>query len=452
METTASPPIQTGKQSVCKMQKSPEPPIITNSGSGAEADKQARGETSNAGTTSSGEKENVLPRYYYTQKEFWGGTSLSYTLYTVLALIPLTGFLGLDHMYMRSPGTGFMKFIMNFFTLGFWYFYDVIQAVTEQDDVRTFGVSMPLYGPSGIGAGSFGSEEEPVRNDNGSAGNFLLFCIGSFFLPFGIEYLIAGDIAGFICKLVATLFVIGLIYGLINNMKLITSPDRVLCEGLPRYPPFTWFDVDERFTKTAFRNKLTDNCPPAEGAVSGWFGGIFNNLITKVPGLREIYQTFMGVKDAAKAITKQTGQVLGRVTELGEKAAGLPGQLEALKESAAAAAAAGTATVGSAPVGSATVGSAPAILASAVESATTGSAPAKPVSEISLVGGGQESNSNTILGFTLALVFLGAFFLKGKDAIVALSNKSEERPPAVGNYIVRNKNEFPPLPPEPGVF
>ncbi len=438
METTASQPIQTGKQSVCKMQKSPDLPPITNSGQGAKADKEARGNSGSAANAAAGsaEKENVLPRYYYTQKEFWGGTTLSYTLYTALALIPITGFLGLDHMYMRSPGTGFMKFIMNFFTLGFWYFYDVIQAVTEQDDVRTFGVSMPLYGPSGIGAGSFGSEEEPVRSDNGSAGNFLLFCIGSFFLPFGIEYLIAGDIAGFICKLVATLFVIGLIYGLINNLKLISNPERVMCEGLPRYPPFTWFDVDERFEATAFRNKLTDNCPPAEGAVGGWLGGIFTNLITKVPGLREIYQTFIGVKDAAKAITKQTGQALGRATELAEKAAGVTGQLEALRDSAAGAAAAAPA----------------AVAAGAAAAGTTSGSANTPA--ISLVGGGQDSSSNTILGFTLALVFLGAFFLKGKDAIVALSNKTEERPPAIGNYIMRNKNVvyFPPTPPEPGVF
>ena len=79
-----------------------------------------------------GEKVDV-PKYYYTQREFWGGASLSYMVYTALALIPITGLLGLDHMYMRSPGTGLLKAVMNFFTLGFWYFYDVVQATTDQE-------------------------------------------------------------------------------------------------------------------------------------------------------------------------------------------------------------------------------------------------------------------------------------------------------------------------------
>ena len=339
-----APAPKPAERPVCQMPKPPAAAPITNSGPGAASDKASSASSTNAAANAAEaakEKENTLPRYYYTQKEFWGGTTLSYTMYTVLALIPITGFLGLDHMYMRSPGTGFMKFLMNFFTLGFWYFYDVIQAVTEQEDVRSFGVSMPLYGPSGIGAGSFGSEEEPVRDDNGSAGNFLWFCFASLFLPFGVEYLIAGDIGGFLCKFIGTLFFIGLIYGLINNMKLLNHPERVMCEGLPRYAPFTWFDVEERFENTAFRNKLSDNCPPAEGAVGGWFGGIFSNLITKVPGLREIYETAMGVKDAVGQTAKKTKEALSTAKNMSGKVVAAGEQLAKLQAAAAGAGAGG---------------------------------------------------------------------------------------------------------------
>jgi hypothetical protein len=462
----SEPARKPAERSVCKMPKPPASAPITDSGPGAAANAKSSPLSEKAAANAaeaSKEKENVLPRYYYTQKEFWGGTTLSYTMYTILALIPITGFLGLDHMYMRSPGTGFMKFLMNFFTLGFWYFYDVIQAVTEQEDVRSFGVSMPLYGPSGIGAGSFGSEEEPVRDDNGSAGNFLWFCFASFFLPFGVEYLIAGDIGGFLCKFIGTLFFIGLIYGLINNMKLLNHPERVMCEGLPRYAPFTWFDVEETFTNTAFRNKLSDNCPPAEGAVGGWFGGIFSNLITKVPGLSEIYQTAMGVKDAARQVGKQAVEGLGTAQNLVGKAAGVGAKLAELQAAAAGAGGAGG-IMGGVP------GKGPTTPAAQAQ----GTAAARPAAEqaqgISLLKGGgsaQESNSNrgvtsapisggfaasnTILGFTLALVFLGAFFTKGKDAIAALANRGEEKPPAFGTRIIRSTNE-PALPPESGVF
>ena len=450
----SEPARKPAERSVCKIPKPPASAPITNSGPGAASDKASLASNTDAAANAAEaakEKENVLPRYYYTQKEFWGGATLSYTMYTVLALIPITGFLGLDHMYMRSPGTGFMKFLMNFFTLGFWYFYDVIQAVTEQEDVRSFGVSMPLYGPSGIGAGSFGSEEEPVRDDNGSAGNFLWFCFASFFLPFGVEYLIAGDIGGFLCKFIGTLFFIGLIYGLINNMKLLNHPERVMCEGLPRYAPFTWFDVEERFENTAFRNKLSDNCPPAEGAVGGWFGGIFSNLITKVPGLSEIYQTAMGVKQVAKDVTRQTGQALATAKNLAGKAAGVGAKIAELQAAAA---------------GPGSPGGIMGAVAGPAAAPAAGSAPAtqEPADRpgIPLTGGGaaaQESNSNrggfatsnTILGFTLALVFLGALFTKGKDAIATLANRGEEKPPALGTRIIRSTHE-PALPPESGVF
>ncbi len=425
---------------------------INDSGPGATENsaKTGRNTANAANAAENPEKENVLPRYYYTQKEFWGGTTLSYTIYTVLALIPISGFLGLDHMYMRSPGTGFMKFIMNFFTLGYWYFYDVIQAVTDQEDVRTFGVSMPLYGPSGIGAGSFGSEEEPVTDKNGSAGNFLWFTFASLFLPFGIEYLIAGDIGGFLCKFVGTLFFIGLIYGLINNMKLLNHPERVLCEGLPRFAPFTWFDVEERFENTAFRNKLGDNCPPAEGAVGGWFSGIFGNLVTKVPGLAEIYQTFIGVKDAAKQVTRQTAQALGTAKNLAGKAVAVSGKITELQ---AAAAGAGSASSVLGSIAGPAAGAAGAAPTAAPTAPAADNRPGIPLTPgATMTGGGSvDSSSNTILTFTFALVFLGAIFLKGKDSIIALSNKSDRKMPALGNYVIRNKNE-PALPPESGVF
>ena len=426
-----------GERPVCALPPAaPTPPITASA---------AKLPATNTADASKPDNSN-LPRYFYTQKEFWGGTSLSYVIYTALALIPITGFLGLDHMYMRSPGTGFLKFIVNFLTLGFWYFYDVIQAVTDKDDVMKFGVSMPLYGPSGIAAGSFGTDEEPVRDSNGGAGSFLLFSAMSFFIPFGFEYLVAGDITGFICKFVGTLLIIGFVYGLINNMKLINHPERVMCSGLPRYAPFTWVGVDPTFETPSFRNTAAaDNCPAGEGAVGGWFGGIFSNLFTRVPILKDVYQSFVGVQEAAGVIAKRAGKTLGTVTKLAASAAATPAVLTEF--GAKVASEAGEGGIAGAAMAAAAGPQAPAGAAGAAQGISV-------MNGTTQSGGGTspESSSNTIIGFTLALVFLGAFFVKGKDAVMALSDRREELPPALGDYIIRNKNEFPPTPPESGVF
>jgi hypothetical protein len=437
--TFAQMPLKDEKPTTCPLPPAKPPRKIDDSGPGAKEDARKNPKTDAEKAAEDAAKDakdrGALPRYFYTQKEFWGGTTLSYTMYKILALFPISGFLGLDHMYMRSAGTGFMKFIMNILTLGYWYFYDAIQTFKDEEDVMKFGVSMPLYGPSGIGAGSFATEDEPATDANGSATAFLLFCASAIFLPFGVEYLFAGDIVGFVCKFVGTLFFIGLIYGLINNIKLITHPERVMCEGLPRYPPFTWWPIetDEMYLETSFRNKLTDNCPPAEGAVGGWLSGILGNLIMKVPGLREIYGTVMGAKELAKQTVKTTVGALKKGADVVTEAAGAVQQIGQLKAQAEAVTASSAA-------------------AAAVPAAANNNPKPPTVSQGG--GGTSASTSNTILTFTLAIVFVGAALLKGKDAISAVANRREERPGALGNYVIRNKNAsgFPPLPPESGVF
>ncbi len=347
------------------------------------------------------QEKTELTKYYYTQREFWGGPTLSYMVYTALAIIPITGLLGMDHMYMRSPGTGLIKAILNVFTLGFWYFYDVVQAITDQESVTEFGVSMPLYGPSGIGAGSFVKEDE-AKADNGSPGSFLMFAIATFILPFGIEYIIAGDFGGFIGKFLMSFIGIGLIYGIINSLELIQHPERVLCQGTKRYWPVTWW-ADDMFTETTFGNKIQENCPEMDGGIGGWFSGIFGNLFKKIPILGTLYEE---TKEAAKMVKKSVVEGVGTLKQASEIAKEIPGSLQAAQ-------------------------------AVVDRRATRG-------------GGNNGSASSTILTFTLALVFIGAAFLKGKDIMTAVANKNDGRLNDIGSFIWRKKNvvDLPPTAPE----
>jgi hypothetical protein len=417
------------------------------------------------------------PRYYYTQREFWGKPTLSYSIYTALALIPITGFIGLDHMYMRSPGTGLAKMLMNFCTFGMWYFYDIIQAVRDKKDIYDFGVSMPLYGPSGIGAGSFieteGDEEEAEeagntenrnaefvenskgntelpeeikaqqnqtqgggggRRQKGGANNannanapkedpekaspisFMLYTFATFMIPFGVEYALAGDFKGFVAKFALTFVGIGLVIGLMNIIRLITNPAQVLCEGTRR--PLIPF-MDMTFEGAYFRKTDDEGCPaPSTGS---WFSGLFDNLIKRVPVLGTLYevgtQTVGHTVDALKSGTELVGQTV-------EASAGLGARLASAQVNAA--------------VAGAPLQFRPASAAAAAQAG----------------GGISGSNaSSTVLTFTLAIIFLGAAFLKGNDIVSELAN-AKQRPATLGNYLWRKKNvdDLPPAAPEPGIL
>jgi hypothetical protein len=65
------------------------------------------------------------------------------------------GLFGLDHLVLRSPLTAILKFLSIVPLLGFWYFYDIAQALGEREYVEKFGIGVPFYGPTGIGAGMF---------------------------------------------------------------------------------------------------------------------------------------------------------------------------------------------------------------------------------------------------------------------------------------------------------
>jgi hypothetical protein len=485
---------------------------ITNSGPGAvnqqtpKSLKEAlKGANSNAAENEAENAEKVAPgdkkadgsiaesdevRYFYTQQKFWGGPTLSYTIYAILAVFPVTGFLGLDHMYMRSPGTGLTKCVFNFFSLGMWYFYDVIQAVKDKKDIYQYGVSMPLYGPSGIAAGSFidpdAEEEEKAENKNGANGaatgsnaavapganasganasganasganasgangtpvvkpvnergnagitqnggaggaggaggeeegkkatgsaiSFMLYSFATFFIPFGFEYLAAGDFKGFVAKFLLTFIGIGLVIGLLNIIDLISHPEKVLCKGTSRkLMPF----IADEFKEAYF---IKEGCGDDSGKSSGgWFSGLFENLIRKVPILKDIYAITTEVASAAGEGVKSLKQGATLVTGVASAAASLKG--------------------GAAQNQHVGIVQKPAIQQLGGAAATDGF-------------------SGTILSFTLALVFIGAAFLKGKDFVEAAANRTTERPAELGKYLWRKKNvnDLPPAAPEPGIL
>jgi hypothetical protein len=96
---------------------------------------------------------SVMLDIQVTQGSYWKGAQISYFVYILLTIF--LGLFGLDHLVLRSPLTAILKFLSIVPLLGFWYFYDIAQALGEREYVEKFGIGVPFYGPTGIGAGMF---------------------------------------------------------------------------------------------------------------------------------------------------------------------------------------------------------------------------------------------------------------------------------------------------------
>lgn len=104
-----------------------------------------------------------------TQIDFWKMSNLSYSALKYMSL--LGGFFGIDHIYLRSPLTGFLKLIVNIFTFAIffiplWYIYDLTQIFMDETKVKLFGLSKPFsFSNYGLGAGMF-EDEYPSKIGN----------------------------------------------------------------------------------------------------------------------------------------------------------------------------------------------------------------------------------------------------------------------------------------------
>lgn len=188
------------------------------------------------------QKESWLGSIKHTQGQTWGGTQIDLALYKAVSV--LGGFFGLDHVLLRSPKSGFLKFLVNLFTLGFWYMYDIIQVFTDTEQIKQFGLTIPLAGPSGIGAGIFHSDGVPrAQKTTPSPFVFLAFALLTW-VPFGLSHFIAGDFRGGAAKFFMTfgpLFFMGFIWTFYSMFNVLTNTPEVLTKGTERFFPATIF-------------------------------------------------------------------------------------------------------------------------------------------------------------------------------------------------------------------
>ncbi len=260
--------------------------------------------------------------FKYTQKSYWGGPWYSY--WTLILFTVIGGFFGLDHFWLRSPTTGLLKIIVNILGLGIWYFYDMLQIIGEQDNVMKYGLTAPLVGPLGIGAGMF-VDNQPNTPTSKSPLRFLAY-LALVCLPFGFDFFIAGDknggFARFLTSFIFFLWPIGFIWGCLNMGKAFLNPTSLFEEGTTRMFPLSWF-MDSRGPSVLGPKDIT-NTISCDG------GGFFATMFSILPPIVQtaLQSAFPGLVPAVSAVTAAATATAGTVKAAANTATGV---LEAIK-------------------------------------------------------------------------------------------------------------------------
>jgi hypothetical protein len=196
-----------------------------------------------------------------SQGDFWGGYMLDTWFYKLLAIFPLTGFLGIDHLALRSPLTAILKVLVNIFFWGAWYIYDILQVMMDNTFVAKYGMSTP-WGPKGHGYKLFKdlteNNLEEFPNESTYSGGFVsnilfvLYAILTLSIGFsGIPLILGGDFNGGILKLFSNFLILPFIFNIIFQIFEFAKSSTIQKEGLPHaWPMYPMLTIFEKYPAT----------------------------------------------------------------------------------------------------------------------------------------------------------------------------------------------------------
>lgn len=258
--------------------------------------------------------------YTYTQGHTWGGKELPNWVFQLFTAFPLTGFFGIDHLLFHSPQTAFMKAIVNIFTLGSWYIYDILQQFGDSEKVKEYGLTIPAFGASGLGYGLIG-KGEPTQGVSS-----VLFFLGYVLLilvPFGISSFVVGDIPGGIAKVVATFFVLPLMFWtLFEIFLLVFKPADLFTKGAPRAFPFSLFMDSHGFAPRVMTPEAIKEAE-AKATAEANKPGFFGNVVTSILGFFGLKSPADLIDDAKCTYVPPVKQTVGAALTAVEGVAGL---------------------------------------------------------------------------------------------------------------------------------
>lgn len=257
-----------------------------------------------------------------TQGSYWKGAQISYFVYILLTIF--LGLFGLDHLALRSPLTAILKFLSIVPLLGFWYFYDIAQALGEREYVEKFGIAVPFYGPTGIGAGMFSGTKdipEAPKDIPGPWRYFAYVITTCVFLVFPVNKFVLGDyIAGILHILFYILFpltFIAIAWSFYDVFHVLFKTRELFEEGVPHMVPASML------VGQYFRRDALGPFPPPPPSPPSWFQRFFNAwLEVPISAGKTVSKTIdvardstIGVVDTGITTTQSVVKGVGAVAE-----------------------------------------------------------------------------------------------------------------------------------------
>lgn len=208
-----------------------------------------------------------------TQGSYWGGAQVPYWLLKIMTVC--FGAIGFDHLLLRSPLTGLLKFISIIPLFGFWYFFDLAQVFGEQEFVEKNGFAIPFMGPQGIGAGIFinkdGSNLAPP--DVAKPWTFMMYALATiFFTVLPLNKILIGDYFGALWQIImysfffTPLFLLALFWGFYDEYRVFFDTRGLIEKGAARVIPASWI-LDPYFKRNAL-GPLPSPPDPAGGIIT----------------------------------------------------------------------------------------------------------------------------------------------------------------------------------------
>ena len=205
-------------------------------------------------TEPSGDAPSQPKTHHISDIDTWGGhPDRSYITFVILSV--MFGFLGLDHFYLRSFGTGTQKLLINVMTLGSWYWWDIIQIAADGQKIRTEGLNSPLDWVRGIGRGTFtmpapkeekgekGGKDKKEGPTYGAKKSYLLYAfLAIFFGWLGADKFYLGEVWQGVVKVISCfnifLFLFGWLWVFWDSFHAFFLTDSILVHGITPPMPY----------------------------------------------------------------------------------------------------------------------------------------------------------------------------------------------------------------------
>lgn len=380
-----------------------------------------------------------FPAVSQSRKEFWAKPQ--YTKSGMWWFTLVFGFFGLHHFLLRSPQTGLIFLIANIISLGYLWFYDLIQLSGEEkggvseDSLDKHGLSWG-FGALGLAKGMWVSGEAGAEAGAGADAppNPFYFLAYALLIPIApLAQLIAGDTYNSVSRFLdltvipgGFLFYLGaMIY---DYMILFLFPGDLMVFGSKRFFPFTFLGMDPDNHSPNITAKVDyAPCPPDNMFTT--LIKIMIPLAKQIPGVSVVATAVETALDTAKVVKEQ---VVEKGVEKAQKVARVVGQVGQIATSI--------------PQAVASAGGAASSLAA---SASTFAGPSLPVSPAqgaqgtqgtpvrgTMVGGAKKTKETSYN--SLEYLTLGSLAaLVGGGLLVGINRGLE-------TYIVKGKDDSPP--------